>query len=120
MTYGLLPLHIILTSRSKDELVLCVSDSPVSKIQLLLLSKNSLGNHLPIVIVEQFNSHIAAPLLMSGLVDLSETTRAFYFPVIQIRVSNLRVSGRAAQCHSSLEYNINEDSREIYFVIIQL
>lgn len=119
MTYGLLPLHIILTSRSKDELVLCVSDSPVSKIQLLL-SKNSLGNHLPIVIVEQFNGHIAAPLLMSGLVDLSETSRAFYFPVIQIRVSNLRVSGRAAQCHILLEYYINEDSREISFVIIQL
>lgn len=120
MTYGLLPLHIILTSRSKDELVLCVLDSPVSKIQLLLLSKNSLGNHLPIVIVEQFNGHIAAPHLMSGLVDLSETSRAFYFPVIQIRVSNLRVNGRAVQCHISLEYYINEDSREIYFVIIQL
>lgn len=103
MTYGLRPSLIILTSRSNDEPFLCVLDCPVSKLQPASLSNNTLCDHLPIIAMEQFNSHITAPLLMSGFVDLPKTTRAFHFPSFQVRVSDLHVRGTAAQCHSSLE-----------------
>lgn len=96
-------------SRSKDLLVLreffvyimsnfttCFKDS----------TDETLCKHLPVVMMKQFNRHVAAPLLMPGFKDLSKTPRADHRPVRQAGVFDQRRSQLAGQCHSLLEEEI--------------
>lgn len=108
ITYGLLPLRIMSISRISDVLVLCAFSWIVSTSQPCFVSAARnlyfcLSNYLPIIIMEQFNGHIAAPPSMSGFVDLSKTSRANHFPVDQAGIFNEDRSWTAGKRHNSLE-----------------
>ena len=58
---------------------------------------------LPVVVVKQFDGHVAAPLLMPGFVDLPEAPGADHLPVRQAGVLDQHGDHAAGQCHSSLQ-----------------
>lgn len=104
ITYGLLPLRIMSISRINDVLVLCAFSWIVSNfISAARTLFFCLSDYLPIIIMEQFNGHIAAPLCMSGFVDLSKTSRANHFPVDQVGIFNEQSRWTAGNSHNSLE-----------------
>lgn len=75
----------------------------VSGFMTLIFLFEALFDRLPIIVMKKFDCHIAAPLTVSGFVNLSKPTRTNHLPVVQSRVFNLHRRQRAEQSHSSLE-----------------
>lgn len=117
---GLLPWHIMSTSRSRDELDLrvcvCVwgygktnktirrTVSNRTSIRFLLFAVN--WKSLPVIIMEQFYRHVAAPPTMPGFIDLTKPPGADNMPALQAGVNNQLRSFATEPWHDSLEEGI--------------